>query len=56
MFLDDEEAHFMSQHGVLIGAQMTRTSSGYSIAGMSEANFSSDLASKLLVRISRATD
>jgi len=56
MFLDEEEAHFMSQHGVLIGAQMTRTSSGYSIAGMSEANFSSDLASKLLVRISRATD
>jgi len=53
MFLDDGEADFMSQNGVLIGAQMTRTSSGYLVAGMSEANFSSDLASKLLVRISR---
>jgi len=56
MFLDADETEVMAQHGVLIGAQITRAADGYSLAGMAEAKFSSDLASKLLVRISRATD
>jgi len=56
MFLDAHETDLVNQHGLLIGAQITRNGDGYTLAGMSVANFSSDLASKLLVRISRATN
>ena len=56
MFTDASESDLMNQHGVRIGVEITRNSSGYLIGEMSEATFSSDLASKLLVRISRATD
>lgn len=56
MFTDSDETEFMNQNGVHIGTSITRTANGFGIEGASEAMFSSDLASKLLVRISRATD
>ena len=46
----------MAQSGVQIGSKITRASNGYSIAGSGDAIFSSDLASKILVRISLADD
>ena len=56
MFTNALETDTMAQLGVLIGSEITRTSNGYSLAGNGDVIFSSDLASKLLVRISRASD
>ena len=56
MFADASETDLLNRHGILIGTEITRTSDGYLVGGISEATFSSDLASKLLVRISRATN
>jgi len=56
MFTNALETVTMAQSGVLIGSKITRASNGYTIAGIGDVIFSSDLASKLLVRISRASD
>ena len=56
MFGDASETDLLNQYGILIGAEITRTTDGYLIGDITEATFSSDLASKLLVRISRATN
>ncbi len=55
MFTNALETETMSQSGVRIGSKITRISGGYSITGIGDALFSTDLASKILVRISCAT-
>ncbi|MCP2504745.1 MAG: metal-dependent transcriptional regulator [Candidatus Poseidoniaceae archaeon] len=56
MFTNALETDTMAQSGVQIGSKITRAANGYSIAGSGDAIFSSDLASKILVRISLTDD
>ena len=56
MFTNALETETMTQSGVLIGSTITRKLEGYLIGGTSDAIFSTSLASKLLVRISRTVD
>jgi len=56
VFLNSDDSDVLEQFGVSIGVDVTRTATGCVIAENLPANISSDLASKLLVRISRGSD
>ena len=56
VFLDDEEREHLRHFDLVLGKDVSRTASGYTFEAGSHVDLSSELASKLLVRIPHTSD
>ena len=56
VFLDDDEREHLKNFDIVLGKDVSRTASGYTFEGRLHVDLSSELASKLLVRIPQTSD